>query len=115
MGRAQHVYADPPRFCYLKLYGYMERGDPMPPCDGRLVRVHLLPQQTIKRAGGNPWDKRAWVYGCGGIVGNEGHHGMLDHSKKLRLPRVAIPDRTEALAAELGLGWWLDKHYGERT
>ena len=100
--------------CWLGTFGQIEHDDPMPACDGRLVRCHLIPQQLIKREGGRPWDRRAWVWACGGITGNSGHHGMLDHSRRLRLPREAIPAHTEQLALELGLIWWLEKTYGER-
>jgi hypothetical protein len=100
--------------CYLATFGAMEHGDPMPGCDGRLVRVHLIPRQVIKREGGNPWDQRGWVWACGGAGGNGGHHGMLDHSRKLRLTRSVIPQTTEQLASELGLTWWLDREYGMR-
>ena len=101
--------------CYLALFGVMENGDPMPKCDGPLVRVHLIPKQLIKREGGKVWDRRAWVWGCGGIAGNGGHHGMLDHSRTLRLPREALPVKIEQFALELGLLWWLERTYGERV
>lgn len=85
-------------------------------CDGRLVRVHLLPRQLLKRNGYADLvdDPRTWVVGCGGIMGNAGHHGQLDQSRTLRIPREAIPAETEALAEELGLSWWLGREYGER-
>jgi hypothetical protein len=124
------------------------------PCDGRLVRAHLIPAQLLKRefphgaicAGdmvdpeaswrrylpgieyrprgvAHPlrpveavvWDERAWVWMCGGPTGIGGHHGRLDYSRRLRIPRHRIPPETEEFAAELGLGWWLDRTYGERT
>ena len=44
-------------------------------------------------------------------MGNAGHHGMLDASRTLRVPRDRIPAGTEHLAAELGLTWWLDREY----
>jgi hypothetical protein len=81
------------------------------PCRGRLVRGHLIPKQKIKRAGGDPWDERAWVVMCGGLTGIGGHHGAVD-GLRLRVPRAAIPQDTEALAAELGLSAWLDRFYG---
>jgi len=99
--------------CFLGLFGRLEHDDPMPACDGRLVRCHLIPKQTIRGAGGDVWDRRAWVWGCGGPTGVGGHHGMLDQSRKLRLPRSAIPAGVEELALELGLCWWLDETYGE--
>ncbi len=101
------------------------------PCDGRLVRVHLLPRQLIARAlqtrlRGDPYgasavaiiaatnDKHGWVKACGGPMGNAGHHGMLDSSRTLWIPRHAIPAETEEMAAELGLEWWLEREYGPR-
>lgn len=90
----------------------------MPPCHGRLRKCHLISQQELKktkayRAGElDLWDPRLWVWGCGGIMGNGGHHHHLDSSRKLKLPRTAIPAPTEALADELGLGWFLEREYG---
>jgi hypothetical protein len=88
------------------------------PCMGALVKVHLIPRQLIKR---EVWssqdadlvitDPRSWVWGCGGPMGNAGHHGMLDQSRTLRIPREAIPAGTNELAEELGIGWWLDREY----
>lgn len=110
------------------------------PCDGRLVRCHLVPRRVIaeavqkrlhdarrageitreeydERIGGAVVranrDERSWVWGCGGPMGNAGHHGMLDASRTLRVPRYRIPEATEVFAAELGLGWWLDREYGD--
>lgn len=84
------------------------------PCDGRLRKCHLIPKQTIKREVGKAamWDDRAWVWGCGGPTGIGGHHGMLDYSRTLRVPRAALPVAVEAFAAEVGLTWWLDREYG---
>lgn len=86
------------------------------PCSGRLVRVHLLPKQLLRREGHEALcpDPRTWVWGCGGPMGNGGHHGMLDQSRTLRIPRAALPEGLEQLADELGLGWWLDREYGGR-
>ena len=86
------------------------------PCDGQLVRVHLVPRQLLRREGLKRYvnDERLWVWGCGGPVGIGGHHGMLDHSRTLRIPRALIPDVTEQACAELGLSWWLDRSYGLR-
>jgi hypothetical protein len=87
-------------------------------CDGRLVRCHLLPQQLLRRElGPRGWrrvasDPRSWVWGCGGPVGCSGHHGALDYSRTLRVPRVMLPAGLEVLAEDLGLSWWLDREYG---
>lgn len=81
------------------------------PCDGRLRVVHLVPKQTLKREGGDPWDVRSYVYACGGIMGLSGHHGELD-GYQLTVPREALPEAVEALCAELGISWWLDRRFG---
>lgn len=83
-------------------------------CSGRLVRAHLIKQQTIRREAPNAdlWDPRCWVPVCGGPMGNGGHHGMLDHSRTLRIPREALPSSLEEFAAEHGLLWALDREYG---
>jgi hypothetical protein len=102
------------RVCWLAAFGVLEHGDPMPACDGRLVRCHLIPKQVIQRAGGKVWDRRAWVWGCGGPTGSGGHHGMLDVSRTLRLPRECLPPELEQFAYDLGLMYWLDREYGPR-
>lgn len=87
------------------------------PCDGVLRKCHLIPKQKIKREVGKAamWDERVWVWGCGGPTGIGGHHGMLDYSRKLRVPRDRLPEAVEAFAEQHGLGWWLDREYGERV
>jgi hypothetical protein len=97
------------------MFGIVELGDPMLQCDGRLVRCHLIPKTVIQDAGGKVWDPRAWVWGCGGPTGIGGHHGMLDHSKTLRLPRECLPAGLEEFALELGLMWFLDRTYGPKA
>ena len=84
------------------------------PCEGRLVRTHLIDKQRLKRAGADPWDERSYVLACGGYgYGNEAHHAELD-DRRLILPRSALPEAVEALAAEVGLEHWLDRRYGPR-
>lgn len=96
--------------CFLGTHGVMRHPKP---CDGRLVRCHLIPKQVIRRVDpGAVWDDRAWVWGCGGITGCSGHHGALDQSRTLRLPRGVLPSWLDDFAAEFGLGWWLDRTYG---
>jgi hypothetical protein len=106
------------------------------PCDGPLIRAHLLAKQIVKRevfsarrrAGLSPaaarkgvtdiaWDERIWVPACGGITGIGGHHALLDSpgTSDLRLRRDELPGSVEEFAAEHGLEWWLDRTYGERT
>jgi hypothetical protein len=86
------------------------------PCDGRLIRAHLVPQQKIKRAApSNPrgWlaDERGWVPCCGGPTGLSGHHGQLDVSRKLRVSWEQLPVGTVEFATELGLLPWLERTY----
>lgn len=82
-------------------------------CSGRLDPAHLIREQVIRRevsrAKAIVWHPATWRPAC------RRHHSMLDHSKKLRIPREAIPAETEAWAAEHGLTYWLDKTYGERA
>lgn len=92
-------------------------------CDGALVRCHLLPKQLLRRRFPHGFqgrslaqlqaDPRSWVWGCGGTMGDGGHHGRLDTSRKLKIPRVMLPAGVEEMAAELALTWWLDREYGE--
>jgi len=99
--------------CYLAAHGYMEKGDPMPPCEGRIVRCHLIDQQLLNKLGLETGDPDTYVLGCGGLTGSTGHHGMLDYSKKLRLRLDDIPEATLAFAARNNLVPWLEKKYGE--
>jgi hypothetical protein len=46
-------------------------------------------------------------------MGDGGHHGLLDTSRKLKIPRERLPAGVEEMAAELDLAWWLDREYGE--
>lgn len=91
------------------------------PCDGQLVRAHLLPRQLLKRhvpdrAAELIQDPRSWVPACGGITGCSGHHGAYDFARTLRIPRHMLPPGVEELAEELNLVWWLDRSFGiERT
>lgn len=110
------------------------------PCDGPLIRAHMIPKQTIKRevfsalvAGGEQRsqarlmlasyadDHRSWVPCCGGPTGIGGHHGMLDGPSDHRLPRAALPEGVEEYAAELDelvgravFASLLDRIYGTR-
>lgn len=101
--------------CWLAKNGVHERGA-MPPCDGRLRKCHLIAKQEMRRrkmALRDQWDPRVWVWGCGGVAGNGGHHGMLDHSRTLRIPRDRLPPALEEFARDHDLVWWLTREYGE--
>lgn len=84
------------------------------PCDGKLRKCHLIAKQTIGRELGAAfkWDDRTWVWGCGGPMGCSGHHGMLDYSRTLRVPRERLPAALEQFAEETGLVWYLEREYG---
>src|SRR5215207_1035996 len=99
----------PPTDCYLARFS--DR-----PCAGRLIKAHLIPRQLLRRELGASFEAHGdtWVWACGGIMGNSGHHGMLDQSRTLRIPRIALPFYVEDFAAKHGLGWWLDREYGPR-
>lgn len=113
-------YTEPPAApepfaCHLRALALTDPG----PCSGRLVKCHLIPQQLLRREHPDTWRQHAtnpasWVWGCGGPMGNGGHHGQLDQARTLRIPRRNLPPSTEALAVHLGLGWWLDREYGQR-
>lgn len=113
------------------------------PCDGFLIRAHLIPQQLLRREFRHgllledgkwrkadryedryelPWrtaddlcnDQRTWVVCCGGPQGQAGHHGQLD-GYKLKLVREDLPAAVEEFAEQYGLVWYLDRRYGLRT
>jgi hypothetical protein len=82
------------------------------PCDGQLRRVHLVEKQALRRRGHDKWDRRAWVWACGGPwPGLSAHHGEFD-AYKLRVPRERLPAAVEELCAELGMLFYLDRRYG---
>jgi hypothetical protein len=105
------------------------------PCDGRLVKAHLIPKQRIRRevisarlaAGAHSgwpstvaeraeldrilWDERCWRWICGGPMGLSGHHGQLD-GRQLRVPLSSLPRELKEFADEHGLTWSLDRDYG---
>jgi hypothetical protein len=97
------------------------------PCDGRLVRCHLIPRQKIRREAralsgeslarvidGLVRDGRCWVWGCGGPMGQGGHHGQFKPDGPRPIPRHRLPPGLEEFAEETGLEWWLDYTYGPR-
>lgn len=84
-------------------------------CSGRLIRAHLVKQQVLRREGHarHARDPRSWVYCCGGATGIGGHHGALDYARSLRIPLDRLPVPFVELMDELGLTWWVHKHYAE--
>lgn len=86
------------------------------PCDGRLVRAHLVPQQLLKRElrTKDPavlWDERTFAPACGGPTGIGGCHGRLD-GYRLTVPRADLPPGLEDFCTEHDLTWWLTFRYG---
>jgi hypothetical protein len=97
--------------CFLAKHGIYE--GPMPPCIGRLIKAHLIPKALLRThaLGDFMWADPVWVWACGGPTGLAGHHGALDASKRLRIPRAAIPRSTERFCAKHGLTWYLERTY----
>jgi hypothetical protein len=85
------------------------------PCDGRLIRAHLVKQQVLRREGHGRrvHDHRSWVWCCGGPTGIGGHHAALDHTKRLRIPLEMLPPSFLAMMEEIDMTWYVTKHYGE--
>jgi hypothetical protein len=86
------------------------------PCDGRPRKCHLIPKQKIRREAprADTADPRCWVWGCGGPMGQGGHHGQFKPDGPRPIARHRLPPGLEEFAAELGLEWWLDYTYGWR-
>lgn len=113
------------------------------PCQGFLIRGHLLPRQLLRREfphgvvedGGRWWalkrgeerhdlpfrslddlirDERGWLPMCGGIMGDGAHHGAFDTSRKLRIAREELPAAFLEYADEIGLSWWVERTYRSR-
>lgn len=89
--------------CWLAEFSDME-------CFGRLRKVHLLPKQTLKRAGLDPWHPAVWVPACGGLTGLSGHHGEFD-GYRLTVPRSALSWELEEFARDNNLDWYLDRRF----
>lgn len=102
--------------CFLAAHGHLEKGGALPPCEGLLVRCHLIDQQELNRRGLEVGDPATYVAGCGGLTGLGGHHGMFDGGSpnKLRLRFADLPPNTVRFAEEHGLVPWLERKYGPR-
>jgi hypothetical protein len=83
------------------------------PCDGQLVRAHLVKRQALRRAGHAEaiTDPRSFVWCCGGPQGNGGHHGKLD-SGQLRVGIERLPLGFVELMRELSMTHYIVKFYG---
>jgi hypothetical protein len=81
------------------------------PCDGRLVRCHLIPRQTIRREAVGALPR--------GVELRDGERPLDSIARTLAdgprpIARHRLPPGLEEFAAELGLEWWLDYTYGPR-
>lgn len=104
---AIYVYAALPEetpACWLTPFSVKERS-----CEGRMDHAHLIDKAVLKREGFPQLcvDERTWVWAC------RWHHTQFDHRFGVIVPRSALPVELEKLCEEIGLGWWLDRRYGE--
>lgn len=103
--------------CYLAQHGELDNGDPLPSCEGRVVRCHLLKQQELDRRGLDAGDPATYVLGCGGLSGAGGHHALFDKRagiRRLILAFADLPLITVEWAERHGLVHRLEDLYGPR-
>lgn len=75
--------------------------------DTRIVAHHIVAQQHLNRIG---LGHLLWDVANGLAVSERVHR--RHHAGLERIERRFVPERAEEFAARLGLGWYLDKHYG---
>jgi len=78
-------------------------------CRGSVQGHHAIGKQTLKRLGLRRllWDRRNRVPVC--------EHRHEQHTSGYRpIPRELLPASVFEFAEEVGLGWWLDRHYPAR-
>jgi hypothetical protein len=97
---------------------FFEDWEDVGPCEGRIVKAHLVKRQVLLREG-HPEaieDPRSWIPVCGGWgYGNAGHHGQMDHSRTLHLQFSNLPFGFIELMDGIGMSWYVDKHYAEEA
>jgi hypothetical protein len=76
------------------------------PCDGDFEAHHIITQQQLRKRGLSDiaWDVRNGMGLC------YRHHRRHTNATE-RVPYTALPERAHEFAAELGLGWLLDRFY----
>lgn len=90
------------------------------PCDGRLIKAHLVKRQVLRREFDKPTAKRliasqdSWVWCCGGAVGLGGHHGRFD-GHRLRIPRHCLPVAFVDMMTAVDMDWYVDRYYPDAT
>jgi hypothetical protein len=79
-------------------------------CAGRMDRAHLIPKQTLKKAGlaEHILDPATWRPAC------RYHHFSFDAYRGVEVPRSSVPVETERFADRYGLGWYLTRRFGAR-
>jgi hypothetical protein len=79
------------------------------PCAGRMDRAHLIERQRLKKEGlgEHVLDEATWRPAC------RLHHFSFDAFRGVVVPRLALPVETERFAERHGLGWYLDRRFGE--
>jgi hypothetical protein len=91
------------------------------PCEGRLVKCHLIKRQVLVRELGKREgerlvrDDRTWVWGCGGPMGPGGHHGQFKPDGPKGIPLSLLPEGYTRLMAELGLWWYVERTFNRRS
>jgi hypothetical protein len=95
-----------PATCWLRQFDALNRE-----CSGRMDRAHLIEKQRLRKEGHADLidDPRTWVPAC------RLHHFSWDAYRGVTVPREALPEPLVALCDELGLLWWIDRRYPERS
>ena len=81
----------------------LARFDPDHPCEGPVVRCHLIQEQWLLNTLGlsmfDAWHEDFWIPGCNGLgTPHGGHHFRLDNGL-LKIDREFLPARLERRAA----------------
>lgn len=91
------------------------------PCEGRLVKCHLVKRQTLDRELGKAEGRKAiaadwsWVLGCGGAMGPGGHHGQFKPDGPKPIPLSMLPVDFTRRMAELGLWWYVERTFNRKS
>lgn len=87
---------------------------PLQSCDGRTDCHHLIPKRMLRREFQTALVLNALLEDArNGIPTCRRHHDQLE-SAAIKLARWELPVGVEQFAADVDLGWWLDRTFGER-
>lgn len=77
-------------------------------CDGHVDAHHIVKRQTLRTHGHQieEWNLANRLPLC------RAHH-EAHHSGANPVPRILLPASVFEFADDLGLGWWVDRHYPE--